>query len=137
MTSSERQADLIVVGSGIAGLSAAVTAVQAGLRTVLVERAKEGEHGGNTRYTEAYLRMKAIDQVADDFEEHLAENSGGYVDPTFLQEASGSPETWSSLMRSLSMLDPAVIAQFAESPVRRCSGSARWASRSISCRPRS
>lgn len=115
MTSSERQADLIVVGSGIAGLSAAVTAAQAGLRTVLVERAKEGEHGGNTRYTEAYLRMKAIDQVADDFEEHLAENSGGYVDPTFLQEASGSPETWSSLMRSLSMLDPAVIAQFAES----------------------
>lgn len=137
MTSSERQADLIVVGSGIAGLSAAVTAVQAGLRTVLVERAKEGEHGGNTRYTEAYLRMKAIDQVADDFEEHLAENSGGYVDPTFLQEASGSPETWSSLMRSLTCSTRWSSPSSPNWPVRRCSGSARWASCSISCRPRS
>ena len=73
---------VIVVGSGIAGLSAALSAAEAGARVTIVERAVEGEHGGNTRYTEAYLRMKSVDEVADDFVDHLAANAGGYTDPS-------------------------------------------------------
>lgn len=110
----EDNADIIVIGTGVAGLSAAVTAAEAGLKTIIVERAAEGDHGGNTRYTEAYLRMKSMDEVTDDFEELLAENSGSYVDPSFLQELGKEANHLSPLIRSHGMLDPAVIGEFAE-----------------------
>ena len=101
---------IVVVGSGIAGLSAALSAAEAGGAVTIVERAKEGEHGGNTRYTEAYLRMKSLDEPADDFVDHLAENAGGYVDASFLKEMAGDPEGWSPLAKSLSMADPQMIS---------------------------
>ena len=53
--------EVIVVGSGVAGLSAALAAAENGRTVVVIERAPEGEHGGKTRYTEAYLRMKSVD----------------------------------------------------------------------------
>lgn len=107
--------DIIVVGSGIAGLSAAVSAAELGSSVAVIERASEGEHGGNTRYTEAYLRMKSVDMVADDFEEHFAENSGGYIDPAFLTESIRPYEEWSPLTRTQSFFDPEMIGTFAES----------------------
>ena len=50
--------DVLVIGSGIAGLSAAVSACDAGARVTILERSTEEEYGGNTRWTEAYFRMK-------------------------------------------------------------------------------
>jgi tricarballylate dehydrogenase len=114
--------DLIIVGSGIAGLSAAVTGAQLGQRVAVIERAPEGEHGGNTRYTEAYLRMKSMDEVADDFESHFAENAGGYPDPGILQEAALDYESWSSLMRAMCIADPDIIDAFA----RAAGPTLRW-----------
>src|SRR3546814_637444 len=114
MSEQDLTFDQIVVGSGVAGLSAAVSAAESGLSTVIVERAAEGEHGGNTRYTEAYLRMKSVDEVADDFDTHLADNAGGYIDPTFLQEAAEESGSWSSLMRSASLVDPELISAFSD-----------------------
>jgi len=105
---------VVVVGSGVAGLSAALTAAEAGLDTIVVERAPEGEHGGNTRYTEAYLRMKSMDEVSDDFVDHLAANAGGYVDPTFIKESAGDPTHWSPLMRAQSMVDPEILGALVE-----------------------
>lgn len=113
--SGERTCDLVVVGSGIAGLSAALSAAECGLSVVVIERAAEGEHGGNTRYTEAYLRMKSLDEVADDFETHLAQNAGGYIDPAFVREAAQDYENWSSLLKSQSMADPEIIGALAAS----------------------
>lgn len=106
--------EVIVVGSGIAGLSAALSAAEAGARVTIVERAEEGEHGGNTRYTEAYLRMKTIDEVADDFVDHFAANSGGYTDPAIEQEMVRDPADWSPVARSQSMVDPDFLSTFAE-----------------------
>lgn len=106
--------DFVVVGSGIAGLSAALTAAEAGLRVAIVERAAEGEHGGNTRYTEAYLRMKSMDEVAHDFVDHLLANAGGYTDPSFIQESAGEHGSWSSLLRAQSMVDHVVLSAFAD-----------------------
>ncbi len=107
--------DLIVVGSGIAGLSAALSGAEAGLRVALVERAPEGEHGGNTRYTEAYLRMQSMDEVAHDFVDHFLANAGGYTDPSIVAETARDYESWSALARSQSMLDPEVLSTFADS----------------------
>ena len=105
---------LVVVGSGIAGLSAALTAAQGGARVTVIERASEGEHGGNTRYTEAYLRMKSMDAVADDFVDHFMANAGGYTDPAIVQEMAGAYEDWSPLARSQSTVDPELLGAFVE-----------------------
>jgi tricarballylate dehydrogenase len=64
--------DVVVAGCGVAGLSAAVAAAQAGARVAVLERATREERGGQSRYTEAYLRMKSHGEVTDDFETHLA-----------------------------------------------------------------
>ncbi|MEX2158282.1 MAG: FAD-dependent tricarballylate dehydrogenase TcuA [Dehalococcoidia bacterium] len=49
--------DVVVVGGGIAGLSAALTAAQAGAQTVLLEKAPRPERGGNTRFADAQVRF--------------------------------------------------------------------------------
>lgn len=105
---------IIVVGSGIAGLSAALSAAEAGAEVTIVERAIEGEHGGNTRYTEAYLRMKSMDEVADDFVDHFMANAGGYTDPSIVQEMVRDPDDWSPIARSQSTVDPELLGAFAE-----------------------
>lgn len=105
---------VIVVGSGIAGLSAALSAAEAGCRVTVVERAADGEHGGNTRYTEAYLRMKSMDEVADDFVDHFLANAGGYTDPSIEQEMVRDHESWSPIARAQSMVDPELLGAFAE-----------------------
>ena len=61
------QFDVVVVGCGIAGLSAAVSAAEAGAKVAVLERAAVEERGGNTRWTEAFMRMKSETEVADDF----------------------------------------------------------------------
>lgn len=105
---------VVIVGSGIAGLSAALSAAQKGARVTVIERATEGEHGGNTRYTEAYLRMKSLDEVADDFVDHFMANAGGYTDPSIEQEMVRDYVDWSPLAKSQSCVDPEMLGAFAE-----------------------
>ena len=106
--------DVVVVGCGIAGLSAAVSARQAGARVAVLERAPREERGGNTRWTEAFMRMKSEDEVADDFEAHLAENAGYYLDPSLVREAGSAYDSWPSIVKTLGFTDPELVASFAE-----------------------
>jgi tricarballylate dehydrogenase len=107
-----RTFDVVAAGCGVAGLSAAVAAAEAGASVAVLERAPKEERGGQSRYTEAYLRMKSIDEVSDDFETHLAENGSGYIDPELVEEAAASSHR-SSLARALSLADPALIERLA------------------------
>ncbi|MBI4191013.1 MAG: FAD-dependent oxidoreductase [Betaproteobacteria bacterium] len=107
--------DVVVAGCGVAGLSSAVAAAQAGARVALVERASREERGGQSRYTEAYLRMKSHREVTDDFETHLAENGSGSVDPEMVEDAVASASQRSPLTRALSIADPGIIGRLANS----------------------
>ena len=106
--------DLIVVGHGIAGLSAAVSAAEAGARVLILERAPFGDHGGNTRWTDALMRLKSEDSVADDFESHFAANAGHHLDPLVTADLARDFEDQPRILRTLGLTDPDVIAEFAD-----------------------
>jgi tricarballylate dehydrogenase len=107
--------DLLVVGCGVAGLSAAVTAAQGGLKVLCLERATEADFGGNSRWTEAYMRMKNDSEVADDFEEHFAHNAGFNLDPNLLAACVDDAQGWPAWVKAHGFTDPEVIAAFAQS----------------------
>ena len=105
--------DVVVVGSGIAGLSAAIAALESGARVAVIERATESESGGNTRYTEAFLRMKSLDEGAHDLEDRLLGDHMGYPDPGILGDAMKDRHQWSAPMRTLDAVDGDVVARLA------------------------
>lgn len=56
------RADVVVVGSGNAGLSAALSAAEAGAQVLLVEKAPERWFGGNSYFTAGAFRIALEDQ---------------------------------------------------------------------------
>src|SRR5688572_22028234 len=94
-------------------MAAAVSALEHGASVTVLERAPLEERGGQTRYTEAYFRMKSESEVTDDFETHLAENASGYLDPSLVHLTSEPRANWPSVVKGLSFNDPELIAAFA------------------------
>lgn len=113
MLDTGKEFDVVVVGCGVAGLSAAVAAAEAGASVCVLERAPEEERGGNTRYTGAYLRMKSPETISDDFEDHFAANSVPYMDPTMVDELTRDTSQWSPMLRAFGFVDPNVVATLA------------------------
>ena len=114
MASGDDGYDVIVVGCGIAGLSAAVSAQQAGARVALLERAPKEERGGNTRYTESFWRMRSHDEVSEDFLERFAENAGGHLDPAVIGDSVRPYDQWPRLLRGLGFVDPELVTTLAD-----------------------
>jgi tricarballylate dehydrogenase len=114
MTMAKDECDVLVVGCGIGGMAAAVAALQQGARVTILERAPREERGGQTRYTEAYLRMKSQTEVTDDFETHLVENTAGYIDPSLVHAFAESADNQPGIVRALGMADPDFISAFAD-----------------------
>jgi tricarballylate dehydrogenase len=106
--------DVVVAGCGVAGLSAAVAAAEHGAKVCVIERAPREERGGQSRYTEAYLRMKSDTEVTDDFELHLAENGGGYIDPDLVEESARPTRERASYARALNVVEPDFLQTFAD-----------------------
>lgn len=105
--------DVVVVGGGVAGLTAACAAAEAGARVAVLDRATEAETGGNTRYTEAFLRMRSLEETADGLEETLVDDFMGHPDPSVVRDAERSPERRSALYRAHHVIDPDYVATFA------------------------
>lgn len=78
--------DIVVVGHGAAGLCAALSAAEAarsrgtGARITVLECAPESEHGGGSRWSPSYMRLRAPDDLAPGFEEDIFDESGGRTD---------------------------------------------------------
>jgi tricarballylate dehydrogenase len=50
------QTDVLIIGAGMAGLSAAIAARQAGASVMVLEKAPQAERGGNTRFSNGAIR---------------------------------------------------------------------------------
>ncbi|MQF69355.1 FAD-dependent oxidoreductase [SAR202 cluster bacterium AD-804-J14_MRT_500m] len=105
--------DVVIIGCGVAGLSAAITAAEEGAQVAVLERSPKDVRGGNTRYTDAYLRLKNPTDPTDDFIERLSSTSSGLLDPE-LRKAADRPYTdWPPLVRAHAFADPAIVEAFA------------------------
>ena len=57
------EADVVIVGFGAAGMAAAVTAHELGAKVVILEKAPEGQEGGNTRVAgQGYLNTSSVEK---------------------------------------------------------------------------
>jgi tricarballylate dehydrogenase len=82
---------LVVVGHGAAGLAAALSAAEqadrSGLRIdiTLLEKSREAEAGGNTRWSPSYMRLDAPDRLGCGFEHDMQQSSGGLADRNYFR----------------------------------------------------
>ncbi len=61
----DMEADVVVVGFGAAGMATAVTAHELGADVLLLEKAPEGQEGGNTRVAgQGYLNTSSVDKAS-------------------------------------------------------------------------
>src|SRR4029077_21242577 len=59
------ETDVVVAGFGEAGVAASVTAHDLGAKVLILEKAPEGQHGGNTRVAgQGYLNASSADKAA-------------------------------------------------------------------------
>ena len=83
----EASADLVIVGSGVAGLTAALDAAEAGLRVVVVT--KDGVSEGSTRWAQGGVAVVLGDIAGDSVEAHVADTiaaGGGLNDEAAVRE---------------------------------------------------
>jgi tricarballylate dehydrogenase len=91
---------LVVVGHGAAGLAAALSAAEEAhgrglpIEITLLEKSREDEAGGNTRWSPSYMRLATTDRLAPGFEDDMLEASGGLADRNYFRTlAAGATAT--------------------------------------------
>src|ERR1700761_7378698 len=114
---------LVIVGHGAAGLAAAVSAAEQarslGLRIeiTLLEKAREAEAGGNTRWSPSYMRMAATDRIAPGFEDDMQHAAGGLADRDYFRTlAENAPAAIGWLQTRGVSLDPPIYSLSAGPP---------------------
>ncbi len=82
---------LVVVGQGAAGLAAALSAAEQArghglpIDITLLEKSREDEAGGNTRWSPSNMRLDAPDRLDPGFADDMLEASGGLGDPCYFR----------------------------------------------------
>jgi tricarballylate dehydrogenase len=82
---------LVVIGHGAAGLAAALSAAEQArikgvrIETTVLEKSREDEAGGNTRWSPTYMRMAAPDRLAPGFEDDMQRACGGLADQDYFR----------------------------------------------------
>lgn len=86
--------DLVIIGTGVAGTAASVAAKEQdeSLDIAIVERAPKGDHGGNSRWTAAYMRLNEDGSPAEDFREDFQRFSKGKADETIVDTIADRAE---------------------------------------------
>jgi len=115
---------VLVVGSGNAALSAALSALQSGARVTVVEAGSESDFGGNSRYTAGAMRF-AYSNRAD-----VLELLADLDDPRVAKSDFGRypPEVFASDLRSFSNDQP--LTRLQKLLVDESQGTMRWLSES-------
>src|SRR4051794_34081935 len=87
---------LVVIGHGAAGLAAALSAAEQGRRRglsveiTLLEKSREADAGGNTRWSPSNMRLEAPDRLDPAFEADMLEASGGRADRSYFRVLADS-----------------------------------------------
>lgn len=93
----DREAEVVVVGTGFAGLATAITAADAGASVLVIEKAPEAEEGGNSRAcaqavwspTEVDACIQYFKEITTDY--HMQDISDAMVE-AYISEASYNAE---------------------------------------------
>ncbi|MCL2757072.1 MAG: FAD-dependent oxidoreductase [Coriobacteriia bacterium] len=128
----QKEADVIVVGSGFAGLSAAITAIDEGSSVILVEKAPEKDAGGNSRVcaqavwtpSEIQAAIRYFKEITTEY--HMQDIPEAMVE-AYINEASKNA-TWLTEVAGIPML----IADSIEYPNAPSAPDARKKSMAIS-----
>lgn len=107
-------ADVVVVGCGAAGLTAALAALEGGASVIVLERSGIDDRGGNTRWTEALLRLTPDGELYPGFIEAFAANAGHHIPPEFVQATTAVYANWPALVKAAPFTDPELLSAFAD-----------------------
>jgi tricarballylate dehydrogenase len=83
--------ELVVVGHGAAGLAAALSAAEQArdrglpVDITLLEKSREAEAGGNTRWSPSNMRLDAPDRLDPGFADDMVKACGGLGDPCYFR----------------------------------------------------
>ena len=84
--------DVLVLGSGLAGMAAAISAREAGAQVTLIDKAPETAKGGNTRFSGGALRCPTQETPPDALIDELNQMTRGRADPALARLLYGNAE---------------------------------------------
>jgi succinate dehydrogenase/fumarate reductase flavoprotein subunit len=101
--------DVVVIGFGGAGATAAITAADAGARVLLLEKAPKGEEGGNTRYSGQLVLSAKDREKAITYYKAMRGNYNNQSDEVIEFIVDGSIENRSWLINDLGVEESRLV----------------------------
>ena len=93
--------EVLVLGSGLAGMSAALAARETGATVTIIDKAPETSRGGNTRFSGGALRCPTADTRPEALVEELDQITKGRADRKLAQVLYGRAENDVQWLRDL------------------------------------